>query len=251
MKQLPIDEWSGLIENLFKDKRKGVQNLAGRLEKKLVSWEREKERLREMQIWEMVLYKKGYNFIAGLDEAGRGPLAGPVVAACVILPLNYNLPGLNDSKKLSAEQRERLARLIKKAAVAYSVGVVNHYEIDCLNIRAATQKAMVKAVDSLSITPDYLLIDALEIKSSIPQESIIRGDQQCAAIAAASILAKTTRDALMDFLDSFYPQYGFKQNKGYGTTQHFSALREYGPSDVHRRSFLKRLAEIGNRDLSL
>lgn len=216
---------------MLKQDEKRMQKLAAKMEK---------EKARLSQLWEKEEYlaKQGYLRIGGIDEAGRGPLAGPVVAACVLLPQNCFLPGLNDSKKLSAVKREKLEQMIKKEAIAWSVGLVNHKEIDCLNIYQATRVAMRKAVRSLQNQPDYLLIDALSIDIELPQEGIVHGDSLSASIAAASIIAKTYRDRLMELMDHFYPVYGFKENKGYGTARHLEALRRYGASPVHRKSFL-------------
>jgi ribonuclease HII len=211
--------------------------------KQKLSTKMEKEKARLSQLWEKEEYltRQGYLLIGGIDEAGRGPLAGPVVAACVILPQRCFLPGLNDSKKLSAAKREKLEQMIKKEAIAWSVGLVNHKEIDCLNIYQATRVAMRKAVRFLQVQPDYLLIDALSIDVELPQEGIVHGDSLSASIAAASIIAKTYRDRLMELMDCFYPVYGFKENKGYGTARHLEALRQYGASPVHRRSFLRKI----------
>ncbi len=189
--------------------------------------------------FEEAAWREGYRFIAGVDEVGRGPLAGPVVAAAVIMPLDAPLPeGLNDSKKLTAERRERLTEIIKNIAVAYAYGQVEADEIDRINILEATKKAMLLAVAALTPAADYLLIDALQLKTSpLPQRAIIRGDATVASIAAASIIAKTYRDALMGEYDKIYPQYGFAKHAGYGTAAHFAALREHGPCVIHRRSF--------------
>lgn len=230
-----------ILEELKADSRKGVQNLVQNIEKEVMAEEQEKARLKALFQREDALRNAGYRFIAGMDEAGRGPLAGPVVAACVILPEDCFLPNLNDSKKLSAQQREELQSKIKKLAVAWSVGLVNHKEIDQLNIYQATRLAMVKALRALKVRPDYLLLDALQIDTDIPQKSIIHGDRKCASIAAASIIAKTYRDRIMEIMDDFYPEYGFKENKGYGTMRHIEALKLYGPSRVHRKSFLRNI----------
>lgn len=210
-------------------------------EKQTAAKEKEISRFIKLRQKELSLQELGFRAVGGVDEAGRGPLAGPVVAACVILPANSFLPGLDDSKKLSAAKREKLAGQIKAEAVAWAVGLVNHKEIDRINIYQATKVAMAKAVRSLKVCPDYLLLDAMHIDADIPQESIVRGDSTCAAIAAASIIAKTYRDRLMVLLDEFYPVYGFKDNKGYGTAHHREALQLYGPSPVHRRSFLQKI----------
>lgn len=180
--------------------------------------------------------KKGYSIIAGIDEVGRGPLAGPVVAAAVILSEDFYLPGLNDSKKLSKAKRESYYTYIKQHA-DIGIGIVDHKEIDQLNIYQATKKAMQMAVQSLTRTPDYLLIDAMTLPLSVPQESIIKGDTKSASIAAASIVAKVVRDRMMEQFAKKYPYYGFDQNMGYGTKEHLDGLKIYGPSDIHRLSF--------------
>jgi ribonuclease HII len=181
----------------------------------------------------------GYKLIAGLDEVGRGALAGPVVAAAVILDPAAPLPeGLNDSKKLTAAQRERIAEELRRTAAAFAVGAIAPEEIDQTNILRATIRAMLAALAGLNPPPDYLLIDALELKAStLPQRAIIHGDAISASIAAASVIAKTHRDALMRDYDAVYPQYGFARHVGYGTRAHFEALREHGPCPIHRRSF--------------
>lgn len=207
----------------------------------MVIAEKERLRLKILLAKETELREQGFRFIAGVDEAGRGPLAGPVVAACVILPPDCFWPGLNDSKKVTVKRRRELAQIIKKEAVAWGIGLVNHKEIDRINILEATKQATLKAIKALKVKPDYLLMDALRIKTAIPQESVLKGDARCAAIAAASILAKTYRDHLLELMDPVYPVYNFKQNKGYGTKEHFAALRQYGPSAVHRQSFLGNL----------
>jgi ribonuclease HII len=182
---------------------------------------------------------EGYKFIAGLDEVGRGCLAGPVVAAAVILNPEIPLPEkLNDSKKLSAKQRTRIAEEIKQTAIAYSVGQIEAEEIDRINILQATKRAMILALFQLQPQADFLLIDAVQLKeSSLPQRSIIRGDSSVASIAAASIIAKTYRDTLMQHYHNQYPQYGFDKHVGYGTKKHFEALRIHGACEIHRKSF--------------
>ncbi len=230
-----------LLDEMKDDPRKGVQLLITQYRNKIAKLKAEEKRLKNMWKKEKNLYDSGYNYIGGLDEAGRGPLAGPVVAACVILPPYCELPGLDDSKKLSPEKRETLARIIKNKARAWAVGVVDQREIDKINILQATKKSMVEAIKGLQIKPDYLLIDALDIPVDFAQEGIIHGDSISASIAAASIIAKTYRDAIMDEIDVLYPQYGFKEHKGYGTVRHREALIRFGPSPVHRRSFLHKL----------
>lgn len=183
--------------------------------------------------------RRGHLLIAGVDEVGRGALAGPVVAGAVILdPLSPLPEGLDDSKKLSPAQRERIADAIRRTAIAFAVGSVPADEIDVLNILVATHQAMLKAIGQLSPAPDFLLIDALTLKdSALPQRAIIRGDAVSASIAAASIVAKTYRDALMRDYHRAYPQYGFARHVGYGTDAHLDALRACGPCEIHRKSF--------------
>ncbi len=177
-------------------------------------------------------------FIAGTDEAGRGPLAGPVVTAAVILP-NYcqELIGINDSKQLSKEKRNEYAKRIKEYALAYSIHFQPAEEIDRINILEATRQSMEKSITSLEIKPDYVIADAMKLNIEIPQQSIIKGDAKSLSIAAASILAKTARDDYMDVLDDEFPQYGFKQHAGYGTKQHLEAIEKYGATIHHRKSF--------------
>ena len=188
---------------------------------------------------ENALWKKGYQAVAGIDEAGRGPLAGPVCAAAVILPQHTIIEGINDSKKLSAKKRESLFTEIQKAAVAYAVEFVYPDVIDAINIRQATHLAMERAVAALSVAPDFLIIDGNDrIPFSVPGEYIIKGDAKSQTIAAASILAKVTRDRYMIELDAQYPVYQFAKHKGYGTKAHMQAIQTYGVSPVHRKSFM-------------
>lgn len=240
---MPWEDLPQVVENLRQDPRKGVQSLLRRYHKELALRRAEEERLKKLGEKEMDLRKKGYRHIAGIDEAGRGPLAGPVVAACVVLPPGFSLPGLNDSKQLTADARTNLAKLIKEKSVAWSIGIVDHQEIDRINIYQATVNAMVKAVQSIRIQPDYLIIDALKIPLPFPQEAIVQGDCKCAAIAAASIIAKTYRDGVMEVLDEIYPQYGFKDHKGYATPRHVEAIKRYGPCEIHRQSFLQKILQ--------
>ncbi|WP_394707315.1 ribonuclease HII [uncultured Desulfobacter sp.] len=180
----------------------------------------------------------GYKVIAGVDEAGRGPLAGPVVSAAVILPENFDVSGINDSKKLSEKKREALFPVIQKRAIAFGIGLADHKEIDQINILQASLLSMKRAVEALSVTPDYLLVDGkFNIACTIDQRSVIKGDALSLSIAAASILAKVTRDRIMADLDLQYPEYGFKRHKGYPTKAHKDAILTHGPCPVHRRSF--------------
>lgn len=185
------------------------------------------------------LYALGYRFIAGVDEAGRGPLAGPVCAAAVILPEDAVIEGINDSKKLSEKKREALFEVIKNTAIAYAVEFAAPEVIDDINIKQATSLAMHKAVDALAQRPDYVIIDGNDkIAYDIPYEYIVKGDAKSQTIAAASILAKVSRDRLMKELDKKYPMYGLAKHKGYGTKDHIAAIREYGVSEIHRKSFM-------------
>lgn len=193
--------------------------------------------VRDLLVYENRLWSAGFCRIAGLDEAGRGPLAGPVVSASVVFEPGFFIEGVYDSKALSAKKRAALFDLISAQALAFSVGVVDAATIDSINIYQAARLSMKKAVDGLSLCPDYLLIDALKIDSKLPQEGIIKGDQKSFTIAAASIIAKETRDRMMLELDAQYPEYGFKDHKGYPTAKHKAALREFGPTPFHRRSF--------------
>lgn len=178
-------------------------------------------------------------YIAGLDEAGRGPLAGPVVAAAVILPKDIFLPFLNDSKKVTEKRRDVLFDEIKQNAIAYGIGIASNTLIDEINILQATYEAMREAINALSTRPDILLVDAIHIPGiDIRQVGIVKGDAKSVNIAAASILAKVTRDRLMAEYDKIYPEYGFASNKGYGTAAHIAALKEYGPCEIHRKSFI-------------
>ena len=187
-------------------------------------------------------YRQGYRLIAGIDEVGRGSLAGPVVAAAVILPPGLIIDGVNDSKKLTPARREVLYHVIHQHALATGIGVVGNEDIDRINILRATIRAMEMAVRDLKMPPDYLLIDAVSLSDSrIPQRPIIKGDMLSVSIASASIVAKVTRDRLMTEEHSLFPQYNFMSHKGYGTRDHVSRLRLYGPSIIHRKSFLKKL----------
>ncbi|NLO89597.1 MAG: ribonuclease HII [Clostridia bacterium] len=191
--------------------------------------------------YERELWEKGYNLVAGIDEAGRGSLAGAVVAAAVILPVGLVIEGIKDSKELSPGQREKLYFQILNKSIAVAVGIVGEREIERINIKQASRLAMKKAVNSLRIYPQYLLIDAETIDSGLPQLKIIKGDKSSQSIAAASIVAKVTRDRMCIQWDALYPQYGFKKNKGYCTREHREALRKYGAAPLHRRNFVKNI----------
>ena len=207
---------------------------------KIKNMEIELKRLKKMMFFEKKLYYKGFNIICGVDEAGRGPLMGPVVAAAVILPKDLLIPGVNDSKKVSEKNREFLYNEIIENALCYSVGIVDEKRIDEINILNATKEAMRIAVKGLGIIPDHILIDAVKLDGvQIEITPIIGGDALSQSIAAASIIAKVTRDRIVLELDKEYPNYGFKTNKGYGTPEHISALKIHGPLPIHRRSFIK------------
>ena len=193
-------------------------------------------------LYEKEAAQKGYSAVCGIDEAGRGPLAGPVFAAAVILPAEVEIPGLNDSKKLTAKKREALFPLIQEKAVSWSVAFATESEIDEINILQATYLAMRRACEGLSIPADYALVDGNRMPPlSVPGETIVKGDSLSASIAAASVLAKVSRDRLMLELDSLYPEYEFAKHKGYGTALHVELLRKYGPCPIHRRSFLTKI----------
>ncbi len=213
------------------------------------------ERLAEMKVMEEELRSQGYGCIAGVDEVGRGPLAGPVVAAAVVLPEDFDVPGVDDSKKLSEKKREELYGIITERAVAWGIGQADHHVIDEINILQATKQAMMQAIDECGkmlrdrrehedAPPaiDMVLLDAVELeKLQIPQRSVIKGDAKVLAIAAASIVAKVTRDRMMKEYAQEYPYYAFEKNKGYGTKAHYEGIREHGMCPIHRRSFLKTI----------
>ena len=227
-----------LLRALEADSRRGVKALALRERRKRKADAAERARLEKMLILEQTLRSKGARHIAGVDEAGRGPLAGPVVAAAVVLPEDVHLPGLNDSKVLSPERREVLFDSIRGAALAFAVGEASVAEIDELNILQATLLAMRRALEGLELQPDRVLIDGNQLpKGPYPELAVVDGDATSLSIAAASILAKVTRDHQMIEYDRDYPEYGFARHKGYGSADHVRALREHGPCPIHRRSF--------------
>ena len=203
--------------------------------------EKELERLTKLKEIEKDLYHKGFKNICGIDEAGRGPLAGPVVIAGVIMPEDSMIEGVNDSKKVSEKKREKLYDIILEEAISYSVAIIGQDVIDEINILKATKQGVTKVVEGLDVKPDLILVDALTHidTKGIPYDSIIKGDAKCYNIAAASIIAKVTRDRIMRQWDEIYPQYGFINHKGYGTAKHIQALKEYGPCPIHRKSFIK------------
>nr|WP_273839917.1 ribonuclease HII [Halalkalibacter alkalisediminis] len=226
-----------LFVSLKSDKRKGVQKLVKRYEAIQLKMKSLEDMHEEMTQYEVNIRLQGYTHIAGIDEVGRGPLAGPVVAAAVILPENFKLLGLTDSKKLSKEKREQFAEVIKKQAVAYSIQMVHAEEIDQINIYESTKLAMKRAVQNLEMVADHLLIDAMKLELPLPQTSLIKGDQKSLTIAASSVLAKVARDQYMADKDMEFPGYGFKQHVGYGTKEHLEAVLKLGITKEHRKSF--------------
>jgi ribonuclease HII len=203
--------------------------------------EREIERLNKLKEFEKKLYEDGVKYIAGIDEAGRGPLAGPVVIGCVIMKPESFIEYVNDSKKVSETKREMLYEKITEEAIAWSTGIVDEKEIDELNILNATKKALTEAIDKLEVKPDVILVDALDKidTKGIKYISVIKGDAKIYSISAASIIAKVTRDRIMKEYDEVYPQYGFAGHKGYGTAKHIQAIKEYGICPLHRKTFTK------------
>ena len=203
--------------------------------------EKEIERLIKLKEIEKDLYNKGFKNICGIDEAGRGPLAGPVVVAGAIMPQDSMIEWVNDSKKVTEKRREILYDKIKEEAISYSIAIIDQNVIDDINILNATKKGVTEVVDGLDVKPDLIIVDALTNINTrgIPYEPIIKGDAKCYNIAAASILAKVTRDRIMRQWDDIYPQYGFASHKGYGTAKHIAAIKEYGLCPIHRKSFTK------------
>ncbi|MFK7987281.1 MAG: ribonuclease HII [Sandaracinaceae bacterium] len=230
---LPKELESALLD----DPRKGARTLLAAFERRRKKNRAEGQRLRKILRYERALWSTGVTRIAGVDEAGMSPLAGPVIAAACILPVEHRIPRVDDSKKLDAKVREELAEVIRNEAVAWGIGRVEPEEIDALNIYHAGLLAMKRAVQALDPAPEHLLVDARPVDLPIPQEAIIKGDAKSLSIAAASILAKTTRDNIMIAYDAEYPGYGLKQHKGYPVRSHQDALMKLGATPIHRRSF--------------
>ena len=203
--------------------------------------EKEIERLTNLKSMEKEIYNKGFEYICGIDEAGRGPLAGPVVVAGVIMPKDSMIEGVNDSKKISEKKREKLYDIILEEAISYSVAIIGQDIIDEINILNTTKQGVTTVVEELDVKPNLILVDALTHINTkgIPYDSIIKGDAKCYNIAVASIIAKVTRDRIMREWDEIYPQYGFSNHKGYGTAKHIEALKQYGPCSIHRKTFIK------------
>lgn len=232
------EKWDSLFAQYSSDERAGVQKLIQQYQKKLQAFAKEQERLEKMLEFERK-YGANYSCICGIDEAGRGPFAGPVVASAVVLPVGLKIEGLNDSKKVSAKRREELFYEIQEKAVSVGIGMSSPARIDEINILQATYEAMKHAVEDLDVVPDLLLNDAVTIPQiPIKQVGIVKGDARSLSIAAASIMAKVTRDRLMVEYAQLYPEYGFDKNKGYGSEEHRKALKEHGPCPIHRSTFI-------------
>ncbi len=235
--KLKEEDYQAFIETYKGDERPGVLKLTESIKKRIDKLNAELLRLDNMLIYERKY--ADHSFICGIDEVGRGPLAGPVCAGAVILPKELKIPYVNDSKKVSAEKREELYDVIKEKAVASAVSFVDNKRIDEINILQATYEAMRKAIEMLDVKPDLLLNDAVTIPLvNIPQVKIIKGDAKSESIAAASIIAKVTRDRYMQEISEKYPEYNFASNKGYGSAEHIEALKKLGPCEIHRKTFI-------------
>lgn len=237
---MTLNEQLNYISELALDSRKGVLNIIEAIKKKEIKNNVELKRLDIMEVYEKNLRSKNITLIVGIDEVGRGPLAGPVLTCAVILPVGHIYYGINDSKKVSKKLRESLFKEIAETAIDFSFGIASPEEIDKYNILNATKLAMKRAVDGLSIKPEHLLIDAVKLDDiNISQTSIIKGDEKSVSIAAASILAKVKRDEIMVEYSKKYVGYGFENNKGYGTAEHYVGLNSKGITEIHRRSFVR------------
>lgn len=244
LKNIPITDVINELEQFKDDERKSVQTVIEQYQKKYNSYLSEISRLDEISSYEKKYYQSGVEFIAGIDEVGRGPLAGPVVASAVILPKDCKIIGINDSKKLSEKKRQELFYEIKDKAIAIGVGVVSNIVIDEINILQATYEAMRVAISKLEVVPNQLLVDAVTIPDvNIPQEGIIKGDAKSISIAAASIIAKVTRDEMMKKYAEVYDGYFFEKNKGYGSKEHIEAIKNIGLCPIHRKSFTKNFVD--------
>lgn len=234
-----VEIGGNFLEAMKRDSRVGVRKIYEQILRQKLKHDNNLSFVKELFKTEEKLKSSGYRVIVGVDEAGRGPLAGPVVAAAVVLPGYVELPGLNDSKKLTASARNKTSMQIKKVAMDWSIGISTVNEILCYNIHRASMLAMKRAISSLKLTPDYILLDGRCVVDGIetPQQPVVGGDGTCACIAAASVIAKVARDELMKIIHSLYPQYGFNRHKGYPTREHICALRLYGVTPVHRIGF--------------
>jgi len=235
-----IEQLDTFIQRYVSDERKGVVKLVETAQKRKQAYFDEIERLKSIYKYEEKLYNSGCTYVAGVDEVGRGPLAGPVAAAVVILKENDLIEGINDSKKLSAKRREELYHIITERAVDWAVAMVSPEEIDEINILQATYKAMRMAISKLKVKPDHILADAVTIPGiDVKQTAIIKGDAKSISIGAASIVAKVTRDRMMEKYDEIYPGFGFAENKGYGSAEHIKGIKEQGICPIHRKTFVK------------
>lgn len=240
LSSVDLDEIPEAIKIYTEDERISVKKLIEQYQKKYIKYQKELQRIKEISKYETELYQKGKMYIAGIDEVGRGPLAGPVMTCAVILPKDCNVLGINDSKKLSANQRENICIQLKKIAIDMSISLVEADEIDRINILQSVYKSMKQSLNNLSTKPDIVLVDAISIPDiDIEQLSIVKGDAKSISIAASSIIAKVTRDKLMNDYSKKYPQYGFDRNKGYGTKEHIDAIKKYGLCPIHRRTFVQ------------
>lgn len=236
--QVRKEQWQALFSQYETDERAGIQKLIAQYQRKLQLHEKEQERLQNMLVFERK-YGTEYSCICGVDEAGRGPFAGPVVAGAVVLPTGLTIEGLNDSKKVSEKKREELFEEIKEKAISVGIGMSSPQRIDQINILRATYEAMQHAIEDLQVVPDLLLNDAVTIPNvAIRQVGIVKGDAKSLSIAAASIMAKVTRDRLMVEYAELYPEYGFERNKGYGSEEHRAALKAHGACPIHRTTFI-------------
>lgn len=236
MKTIELED-DPFLQSIKQDDRKGVQQLLAKWHSRQLLQKKIYEKHKEMTRYECQYRSQGFQLIAGIDEVGRGPLAGPVVAAAVILPGNFYLPGLDDSKKVPEQKRAEYYEIINAEAEAVSVGIIESDEIDRINIFEATKKAMLSAIEGLNPKPDFLLVDAVKLLTPYPMEAIIKGDGKSVTIAAASIIAKVTRDRMMAEIGKEFPQYGFGKNMGYGTKEHLEAITLHGITPYHRKSF--------------
>ena len=240
LEAMSLQERENYLSDLLNDPRKSVRAIGTQIKKKQEQFLEEKKRIDQLCYYENIFRGKGYEWIAGIDEAGRGPLAGPVVAAAVIFPHPIWIEGIDDSKKLTPKKRESLFEIIQEKAISVGIGISDHTLIDRTNILFATKMAMLEAIEKLSPKPECLLIDAVTLPD-IPMEqmSLIKGESKSISIAAASIVAKVTRDRIMDRYHEIYPEYGFNQHKGYPTKQHYLNIERYGVTEIHRKTFLK------------
>ena len=237
-KEASIELLPDFIQEYINDGRPGVSKIIGQAQKRMEKLRVEKERIERLKEYEYKYWEQ-YDYIGGIDEVGRGPLAGPVVTACVILPKDCDILYINDSKKLTAAKREELYEEIMEKAISVSIGAASEERIDDINILQATYEAMRQAIEECKVEPQLLLNDAVTIPQvKIPQVPIIKCDAKSISIGAASIIAKVTRDRMMVEYDSIFPEYHFANNKGYGSAEHIEALKKYGPCPIHRRSFI-------------